>query len=113
MVSLSVCLGVEPRSGLMISYFLLFESYCHVHVGRSLWQKDWSVVYISWYETGVFFEFVFGCKESSPPWERGYNARKAASKIMRLYVYNSLQQLISYEMTNSSETEFSYGRAVW
>jgi hypothetical protein len=35
-VSQSVCLGVEPRLGLMTRCFFLFESYCPVHVGRPL-----------------------------------------------------------------------------
>jgi hypothetical protein len=34
--SQSVCLGVEPRLGLMTRCFFLFESYCPVHVGRPL-----------------------------------------------------------------------------
>jgi hypothetical protein len=43
-VCLSVCLGVEPRLGLMTRCFFLFESYCPVHVGRPLWQEVGSVI---------------------------------------------------------------------
>jgi hypothetical protein len=35
-VSQFVCLGVEPRLGLMTRSFFLFESYCPVQVGRPL-----------------------------------------------------------------------------
>jgi hypothetical protein len=42
-VSLSVCLGVEPRLGLMARYLLLVDSYGLVFVGRPLWRKDGSV----------------------------------------------------------------------
>jgi hypothetical protein len=34
-VSQTVCLGVEPRLGLMTKCFFLFENYCPVHVGRN------------------------------------------------------------------------------
>jgi hypothetical protein len=43
-VCLSVCLGVEPRLGLMTRCFFLFESYCAVHVGRPLWREVGSVI---------------------------------------------------------------------
>jgi hypothetical protein len=35
-VSQSVCLGVEPRLGLMTGYSSLIESYSPVHMGRPL-----------------------------------------------------------------------------
>jgi hypothetical protein len=38
-VSQSVCLGVEPRLGLMTRYYFLNESYCPVQVGRPLWRE--------------------------------------------------------------------------
>jgi hypothetical protein len=34
--SQSVCLGVEPRLGLMTRYLFLIESYSPVHMGRPL-----------------------------------------------------------------------------
>jgi hypothetical protein len=43
-VSQSVCLGVEPRLGLMTRCFFLLESYCPVHVGRPLWREVGSVI---------------------------------------------------------------------
>jgi hypothetical protein len=43
-VSLSVCLGVKHRLGLMTRCFFLFESYCPVHVGRPLWREVGSVI---------------------------------------------------------------------
>jgi hypothetical protein len=44
-ISQSVSLGVEPPLGLLTRYLLLFDSYGLVHVGRSLWREDASVVY--------------------------------------------------------------------
>jgi hypothetical protein len=43
-VSQSICVGVEPRLGLMTRCFFLFESYCPVHVGRPLWREVGSVI---------------------------------------------------------------------
>jgi hypothetical protein len=47
-VSQSVCLGVEPRLGLMTRCFFLLESYCPVHVGRPLWGEVVSVIWRNW-----------------------------------------------------------------
>jgi hypothetical protein len=44
----SVCLGVEPRLGLMTRCFFLFESYCPVHVRRLLWREVGSVICQYW-----------------------------------------------------------------
>jgi hypothetical protein len=44
----SVCLGVEPRLGLLTRCFFLFDSYCPVHVGTPLWREVGSVVCQSW-----------------------------------------------------------------
>jgi hypothetical protein len=43
-VSQSVCLGVEPRLGLMTRYSFFLENYCPVHMGRPLWREVGSVV---------------------------------------------------------------------
>jgi hypothetical protein len=43
-VSQSVCLGVEPRPGLMTRYLFILESYRPVHMGRPLWREVGSVI---------------------------------------------------------------------
>jgi hypothetical protein len=40
----SVCLGVEPRPGLMTRYLFSLESYRPVHMGRPLWREVGSVI---------------------------------------------------------------------
>jgi hypothetical protein len=42
--SQSVCLGVEPRVGLMTRYSFLIESYSPVHMGHPLWREVGSVI---------------------------------------------------------------------
>jgi hypothetical protein len=42
--SQSVCLGVEPRLGLMTRYLLFIESYSPVRMGRPLWVEVGSVI---------------------------------------------------------------------
>jgi hypothetical protein len=40
----SVCLGIEPRTGLMTRYLLLFDNFCFVFgEGRPLWREGGSV----------------------------------------------------------------------
>jgi hypothetical protein len=39
----SVSLGVQPHLGLLARYWLLFDSYSLVYVGRPLWREDGSV----------------------------------------------------------------------
>jgi hypothetical protein len=43
-VSQSVCVGVEPRLGLMTRYLFFIESYSSVHMGRPLWREVGSVI---------------------------------------------------------------------